>query len=215
VTNPKSIESFAKGLLATTCLTMAAGSAVAGTITEGTPPAPAQFPTASTGYQLPVGTTQVFGSLTGEGIDNQAWFEFTGLTPGEAFTITGMYTTPNQRPTASPINEAGVVLNLFTDGGVLLASQTLEQVVPATKDGFTFSGSVPGEGKLDVQIQFRNVESVEAGGSPVPGPGSKDPLWVVNLDPGASTPEPSTMGLAGTGMALGASALAWRRRRKQ
>jgi hypothetical protein len=203
-----SIESFAKGLLATTCLTVAAGStAIAGTITEGTGPAPADFSNVANGFQLPVGTTQVFGSLTGEGVDPADWFEFTGLTPGASFTLTGGYPTSGA--------ELGILMSLFTDGGTLLASHTLETALGG--GAFSFSGNVPGEGKLDVQLQFKNVEG-EGGSEIFPG-GPNPSNYVVNLSTGsvegAATPEPSTMGLAGAGMAIGASALAWRRRRQK
>jgi hypothetical protein len=81
-------------LLATTCLTVACGvSATAGTITEGVPPAPSDFPNTSPGYLLPVGTTIVngaVGSRWGEtgNFDAADWFEFTGLTAGASYTLT-------------------------------------------------------------------------------------------------------------------------------
>ena len=74
---PISLESFTRGLLSTTCLTVVCGSgAVAGTVTE---PLTA-FPNTSPGILLPTGTTVVNG--------------FIGYKPSEAGfagTITSVY----------------------------------------------------------------------------------------------------------------------------
>src|ERR1700743_1332434 len=82
-------EEFARVAMATTSLSLAVGGiAGAATITEATPPAPADFPNVSPGFLLPVGTTTVFGAVNRTS-DSQDWFEFQGLQPGQAFSVHG------------------------------------------------------------------------------------------------------------------------------
>src|ERR1700677_4978732 len=84
------LDKLSRALLAGSCLSGLAGIANASTITQGVPPAPAEFPAQFPGYLLPVGTTQVNGTLpNGGGQDLVAWFEFQGLVPNSSFTAGG------------------------------------------------------------------------------------------------------------------------------
>jgi hypothetical protein len=93
-TGRKWIGKFARSLLATTCLTIAStGAALAGSIntyTEGTSPAPTDFPNTGPGTSLPGGTTEtiVSGHVTLSG-DQFDWFEITGLGAG-TFTVSAI-----------------------------------------------------------------------------------------------------------------------------
>src|SRR3954464_5835426 len=80
------LETFGRALLAGTCLAAAGGAASAATITEGTLPAPSDFPNTGNGYIVPLGATDVLGQLTigPTGVD---WFEFEGLLPGSPFVL--------------------------------------------------------------------------------------------------------------------------------
>ena len=205
---PKPLESFARGLVATTCLTVACGAtAMAGTIvTEGTPPGTAPyFPTSPNGYLLPVGTTEVvgiLGELPGETGDftNKSWFEFQGLTPGGSYTITGL-------------TEAGDTLGLkFLDDsgtpGMQLAGSPLD--LGESAGGTAFSSlSAPADGKLVVEM----FSGLEGGGEPFQVNLTQNPVEMGPVEGGSTVPEPST--IAGVGLGLGAFTLAWRRKRPQ
>lgn len=85
---PKPLEDFARGLLATTCLSVAfSTSGLASTFTL-------TFSDQSTepGTLLPVGTTVVNGFVglppVELGLVSDDWFEFQGLTAGDTYTLT-------------------------------------------------------------------------------------------------------------------------------
>jgi hypothetical protein len=106
-------------------------SALAGTVTETS-----DFPNFGNGTLLPVGTNVVNGTVGGflpnEGpADPADWFEFTGLTPGNSFQLTGS-------------SEFGNQIHLFMDGGTPIVSGFLE--------GGSLGGIVPGDGKLVVDV---------------------------------------------------------------
>src|SRR5580698_8029893 len=132
-------EGFARVAMATTSLSLAVGGiATASTITEGTPPAPADFPNVSPGYPLPVGTTTVFGSVN-KVSDAQDWFEFQGLQPGQAFSVHG-----NDIPTGQ---EAGTSVFVYNSSNTPIASG----VEIGEGGGAATGGIIPGDGKLIVE----------------------------------------------------------------
>ena len=177
---------FTRNLLATTALTAACGgSAVAGTITENQGGTPEFGKSQSTPTVLPVGTNVVMGFLAGAE-DAVDWFELTGLTGGQAFTLLSMYSPGSQ--------EDGFRMNVFTDTGTQIGGTiSLE-----SNANHTLNGIIPGDGNLVVEM----VNLGSAAGS--------SGFYTDSLNP---SPEPAT--LATAALALGAGALAWRRRRKQ
>jgi hypothetical protein len=179
-----------RSLLASTCLTAACGvTATAGTITEGTPPAPADFgSTFGTATLLPVGTTQVFGFLgpLGEGGDPNDWFEFQGLAPGTSFSIIGNNTTHN---------EASFQFSVFNSSDSLLTGPTAMEF-----GGDPAGGTVPSNGILVV-----NTHEYEHFDGPTVGE-----YEVTLTAETSSTPEPGTIATVGLGAA---ALLAWRRKR--
>jgi hypothetical protein len=192
---PKPLENFARGLMATTCLTAACGaSAVASTITEGTPPAPPVFPNSAPGYALPLGTTQVNGFIPGSsgegGVGPPAFFEFQGLTPGGSYTLSG-YTPASEDGLELQFgpdsNRTQFFLDIGEAGGGEAGAGPLTQA---------FTG--PADGNVVVEVLQCCGNSPEA-------------FFSVGLVNNTTTPEPTT--IAGVGLGLGAIALAWRRRR--
>ncbi len=188
---PKSLDSFARGLLATTCLTVACGgTAVASTITENSGGVPI-FPDTPNGYLLPTGTTVVTGyiPLTEEG-GHEQWFEFQGLTPSASYTLTG----------ATSFTEAGIGMDLFDDSGTpgnLLGESNLEHG-SGTHGVINFTA--PSDGNVVVDM-FTFSEGDHGN-------------YTDTLTQNSGTvPEPATFG--GAALGLGAIALAWRRRRAQ
>jgi hypothetical protein len=214
LTAPKSLDSFARGLLATTCLTAACGStAVAGTVNLPN----SDFPNSPTGVLLPVGTTTVTG-FAGElpsegGFLNEDWFEFQGLTPGSSYTLSAQYL---------PLNaEAGLFMNVFTNSlQPILLNESLEG------SGGTLNGFVPSDGFLDVEITTERGGEGGCGSRPalscdsLPRIGQFRPaLETGSLEGGANyqvtlsqVPEPGTLATAGLALA---GALAWARKRRQ
>lgn len=208
---PKPLENFTRGLLATTCLTMACGvSATAGTITEGTPPAPTDFPNSAPPYVLPSLTNVVtgfIGSNYGEGanpnFDSADWFEFTGLTPGGSYQLSGQ--TLGVDPfDPSRFAENGMRVNYYNTSNGSLGSLDIGE---AGGGIVTNTFTAPSDGNLVVDVSFADCSGCLS-------------AWTSNADPytvtltgelGSATPEPGTVGAVGVG--LGAVALAWRRRR--
>lgn len=179
---------FVRTLLATTCLTAATGTAAfAGTITEGVPPAPADFPTSGPGYLLPVGTDTVFG--TKESQSDTDWFEFQGLLAGSPFSLQAFFVPSG--------TEVGLRVNVFDTSNTLLGSGTLEQ--GSANSGPQITGIVPIDGNLITNIFSCNCFN---------STGNYEVQLTADV---AATPEPSTLPVLGL---AAASALAWRRKRK-
>jgi hypothetical protein len=180
-------ERFAHKLLATTCLGLGAtGIASASVINEGIDFSNSKGLGGLSGNDvLPIGATQVNGNLGGlvEGFtfDDTDWFEFQGLVPGTHFILTGIIHNLEG-------GLAGFVASTSDSPGTFLGASSLE-------DGLTssFGGTVPADGKIDVNIGVENSGNMN---------------YTVTL---TTTPEPSL--LAPAGLAL-AGALAWRRKRK-
>jgi len=185
-------DKFARTLLATTCLTVAGGaSASASTFLEGSVPTTHDFPSAPIGTLVPLGTDEVQGFLgtanfEGVGKDLGDWFTFQGLPGGGGFNLHAFATE----------NGEGVGIALFDSSLHQIANGFIGHVGEA---GLQYTGSVPGDGELVVDI-FHGNENSATNGS-----------YTVDLATTAS-PEPATLPLAG--LAIG-GALAWRRRRKQ
>jgi hypothetical protein len=161
---------YLKRLLATTCLTvLPASAALAQTVTEGTSPAPSDFPNTFPGYVLPAGTTSVFGTASGvEGAGDKDYFEFQGLQPG------GTY---NLKATFNPLGyEGGLDALIYNSSGTQLGDQSMEG------SGANFLVIAPADGKLDVQVSQTNsfesglpyVVSLTQPAAPVPAPASSD-----------------------------------------
>jgi hypothetical protein len=221
LTAPKSLDSFARGLLATTCLTAACGStAVAGTINLPN----SDFPNSPTGVLLPVGTTAVTGFAGGlpseGGFLNEDWFEFQGLTPGASYVLSAQYLPFGGRG-ESGNGESGLRMNVFTNSLTPIFS-----LLSLEFGGVTVDGVVPSDGFLDIEITTERGEggcgarlalqcdslpkisqfkpAVE--GISVEGSGS---TYQVSL---SQVPEPGTLATAGLALA---GALAWARKRRQ
>ena len=189
------VQDFARGLLKTTCLTVACGSAaMAATITEGVAPAPADFPNTAPGYLLPVGTTSVVGSTSIDLSDPADFFEFQGLTPGSTYTINAYFGTLGE--------ESGLRMQVSNSSGTALGPQaTLEGTSPSSSHHAVQSGTVPGDGKVVVDISTLDIEGL--GGA-----------YEVDLTTSVpTTPAPGTYGEVVVG--LGALTLLWSRLRKK
>lgn len=130
-----SLDTFARRLLATTCLTMAAGTAVqAGTVTEST-----DFDNSSPGFILPGGTTVVNGRVDCRFCgDDEDWFQFQGLLPGSSFTLT----FENQ-----PASFLRAFLDIFNSSGTILGEGAIFE-----SGSRQFLGTVPTDGTLRVRI---------------------------------------------------------------
>jgi hypothetical protein len=177
-----------RSLMASTCLTMvSATGAMATTFNESSAPG-GVFPNTGPGFALPVGTTIVNGSLFGENVYN--FFEFTGLPAGE-LAVFG---------STSPGGQFGDTFSVFTSGLSLLTEGALPTAL-----GFLDGGVVPPDGDLVIGVGSHTETAsnytieIEVVPTHTESPGL----------PGV--PEPS--GLLGTGLAVAAGALAWRRRR--
>jgi MYXO-CTERM domain-containing protein len=180
------LERVTKGLLATTCLTIASSSvASAATITEGTSPAPIDFPNTSNGFLLPVGTTSVIGLLAGEG-DPADWFQFQSLLPGGSYSVHGFYNPSGQ--------EDGLRFALFNSSGTQLGSIGSLEI-----GGDVLTGTIPNNGVLVAEVF-----------------GGSNGIYELDLTAqlgSVSTPEPATV--ATTGLALAGLLEARRRRRNR
>jgi hypothetical protein len=97
----KSLKKFARGLLATTCLTIASsGAARAGTYTEA-----ADFSNSSlTPFVLPSDTNIVTGTLFFS-TDTADWVEFTNLLGGSLFTLNATTPTSFFFPTVNVLDD--------------------------------------------------------------------------------------------------------------
>ena len=168
----KSVKKLARTLLATTCLTVASGVAArADIITEGTPPAPTDFPNASaSAFVLPSGASIVNGTI--DSLTDQAdWVEFINLPGGVNFTL-----------------NATALSGSFANVEVL--DDTLATIVGPTSFG---PGSpadlgpagIPADGNLIV-----GVLAVEGSTS-----------YSLTLDPPSGAPEPATFGSVGLALA--------------
>jgi hypothetical protein len=180
-TNPKdstarkTIGRFARTLLATTCLTVAStGAALASTIniyTEGTPPAPADFPNTGPGTALPGGTieTIVNGHVTLSG-DPFDWFEITGLGTG-TFIVSAI------ADSGAP-DEIGV----YSDSNLTTPLEGLTAFTTSTAANFG-ALAIPGDGNVVIEIAATN----EGSGN-----------YTATL---SSAPEPSTIATVALGLA--------------
>jgi hypothetical protein len=183
------IGRFARTLLATTCLTVAStGAALAGSIntyTEGTSPAPTDFPNTGPGTALPGGTTEtiVNGHVTLAG-DQFDWFEITGLGAG-TFTVSAIADS-GDADSISIFNTS----NLSTP----LEGPTSFNTTTAANFGAV---AVPGNGDVVVEIAATN----EGSGN-----------YTVTLNNTSSVPEPSTIATVALGLA---GAFALRRKLRQ
>ncbi len=183
-------------LVTTTCLTIGPiGAAIAGTIVEGTPPAPVDFPDTFPGYLLPVGTTTVLGSLSSD--DLADWFTFQGLTG--SFSVNAFWP-------AGAI-EQYMRYAVFDTSGSQLASGTLE-VLGGVKPPLT--GTVPADGEIVVGVYHPYVGSFEGFSQAGVGAleGSSPPSVGYQVD--VTTPEPTSLALLSL---PAAGLLAWRRRK--
>jgi hypothetical protein len=215
---PRSLENFARGLLATTCLTMAGSTAAqASTVTLlfGTQTSPL-------GAQLPTGTTIVDGFVGASpyegGFSPADWFEFQGLTPGSSYTLTGSY-DPLGKFAESGNGESGLRMSVFTDTATpLFLDQSLE-TANRGGTGAQVMGTIPGDGNLEVEISepvgppaesvlrsFQVEGTLERGGS------YYQVQLTQNAEVGSTVPEPASLTTAGLALA---GALAWRRKRRQ
>jgi hypothetical protein len=155
------LRKLTRHLLATSCLTVAAGAAHASTVFG---PFGSSFATATA---LPVGTTEIQDTVTTGGFDNVSeWAEFSGLPDGGTFSFS-----------------ATEVLNGNTVSGsvsVRNSSDTdlLDFSIPASAQ----TGAVPSDGVLYVDVQFGTCGSdcapssytidLSAAPSSVPEPGT-------------------------------------------
>jgi PEP-CTERM motif len=131
------LKKLTRHLLATSCLTVFAGIAGASTTyIEST-----DFPNSPPGTTLPVGTTEVQGTLS-TGSDLSDWFLFTGLLPGGSFTISGV-----------------VSIGTLPSNSVQVwnAAHTVEQFSFSMPPG-SGGGTVPGDGQLLVAVSASSVE---------------------------------------------------------
>ena len=186
----KAVGKFARALLATTCLTVATGTAALASTanyTEGVAPSsPADFsntiasPTNLTAAVIS-GTTTISGMVSGG--DQYDFIELTGLGSG-TFTASVLDT------------EIGTgQATLFTSGDVSLGGPTGFSAVTAASFA---SQAIPTDGNLIIELHTLGE--------------STNPYTVTVTTTAAATPEPGTIALAGLGLA-GAVALKRKRRK--
>jgi hypothetical protein len=175
------LKKTARHLLATTCLIAGAD---ASTITEGTPPAPADFSSLFvSAFSLPFGTTLVTGSIPEAGGVDQSgrdYFRFIGLTPGiRSFTV-GISNSGPMTMDLTALNSSNQSLGARSNSGPL-------------------SVNVPSDGIVVFLAQASFAET---------GTGN----YSVGVDASAYVPEPAATALAATGLA--AAALASQRKKR-
>lgn len=173
------MDKFARNLLATSCLTLAAGAtAQASVFNEST-----DLPNSPPHFALPGGTDEVNGSTDYRfSSDPDDFFQFTGLLPGGNFTLVF-----ENQPTfflRSFLVISDTSNNILGEGAIFEGGSQI------------FTGTVPGDGKLNIRIG-----SIEEGGG----------LYRVSLTADSDVPEPATVIPAGLALA---GALAWQRRKK-
>jgi len=178
------LNGFRRTVLATSCLTAISGTvAKATTVFETT-----DFPATGPGTTLAPGVDQVQGSLATASSDYADWFEFTGLNPGNLFTLTGILTEYSGTP---------ISFSAYPDSlAPILGTSGLSGVSSA------INGIVPADGKLAVNVGFPNEEA---------GFGS----YTLTLTTSATSAVPEPMTAVPVGAGLGAIALAWQRRRSR
>ena len=181
------MNKLAKLLLATTCLT-AVSAASAAAVSEVEP-----NNSLGAAQVLPLGTTQITGTLVSDFINNFSdFFRLEGLLPGGSFTVT-LDANPG-----IPVGESGMFA--LSSTGTILDSEFLIQ------DGDTLTGTVPSNGILVLQIEgaTTNTEIVY--------PYTLD----ISAPRVAAVPEPSVLSLLAAGAAgLGAVRGLWRKRPKR
>ena len=157
----KSLKKFARGLLATTCLTIASGGAAqAATFTEGTDLS--NFSNAP--FVLPSGTNIVNGSLFFS-TDTADWVEFTNLLGGSLFTLNATTPTSFFFPTVNVLDDKQAQVvgpAAFSSGSDANLGPTL---VPADGNlivGITTTGS---EGAAPYTITLNAQQSVPEPGT--------------------------------------------------
>jgi hypothetical protein len=156
------LKKLSRHLLATTCLTFFAGVAGATTtFTEST-----DFPNSAPGTTLPVGTTEVVGTLT-IGSDVSDWFIFTGLLPGAPFTVAASDNIgADQIDVYDPSNTSSPLTGFFFFG-----------VSPNTG-----TGTVPADGQLEAHVYLsssevsNNTYTIDLTASLAPEPGT---VWTL------------------------------------
>lgn len=132
--NTSVLKKFARELLTTTCLTVAAtGAAQGAAFSEG-----GDFGTTDqfgntfgAAFSLPLGTTKVQGAISPNSGDND-FFTFSGLAGGTAYSFVGTY---ENLQSVGVLNSAQSYLNNLT-----------------TNPAGPFGGIVPGDGVLVVQV---------------------------------------------------------------
>jgi hypothetical protein len=175
---------LSKLLLATTCLT-AVNAAPAAAVSEVEP-----NNTLATAQILPLGTTQITGTLVECCVNFFDFYSLAGLQPSGSFVVTLDITAP------ASVNEAGMFA--LTSGGGLIDSDALV-------DGNQLTGTIPGNGILVLRVDGATNPLSEA----VLG-------YTLDINaPRAAVPEPSVLSL----LASGAAGLAtlrglWRKRQK-
>lgn len=169
--NTSTMKRFARELLTTTCLTVAAaGGAQAASFSEGgnfgvTDQFGGSFGAA---FALPVGTSQVFGAISPSTGDND-FFAFSGLAGGTAYSFVGTY---ENSQSVGVLNSAGGVLN-----------------APTNNPAGPFGGIIPVDGVLVVQV-LQNEQIA-----------FYDLELTAQLAPPSGVPEPATVATVGLGLA--------------
>jgi hypothetical protein len=137
--------------------------------------------TPTTPFLLPVGTSQVNGSVGGT--DEVDFFEFMGLAGGSPFTLV-----------VQNINLSEIATEVLSDTQTVLVGPTVLSAAIVT----VLTGTVPLDGNLEVGI----AEIIAQGGGQQPqgvGSSGQNPteLYSVTL-----APEPGTLGILGLGLGV-------------